>query len=73
MAWRMTIDKQFIKNLIAILDLLVNMTHDKLVWQNLAIPLLGDEWKSKFAAARSDSRFLGEQEMTMANVRQMRD
>ncbi|MGB0063072.1 MAG: hypothetical protein WBP85_01390 [Terracidiphilus sp.] len=69
----MEVNEAFLQNMVNTLDSLIVMTRDKLVWQNLAIPLMGEEWKEKFEAARSDPAFLGEWELTVAETRKMRD
>jgi hypothetical protein len=69
----MEVDEVFLQNFVNMLDSLLTMTRDKLVWQNLAIPLLGEGWQQKFEQARSDPRFLGEWELQQAEIRKMRD
>jgi hypothetical protein len=66
------VDTEFLRNYVRILDSLLGMTRDKLVFQQLAIPFLGDGWKEKFEKARSDPRFLGEYEMHLAEIQEMR-
>jgi hypothetical protein len=39
----MEVDKAFRQNLADVLDSLITMTRDKLTFQKLAIPLLGDD------------------------------
>lgn len=68
----MEVDKVFLQNLVNMLDALVTMTRDKLVWQNLAIPLLGEGWQKRFEQARSDHRFLGEYELCLTEIQEMR-
>lgn len=69
----MEVNKELLQNFVNMLDTLITMTRDKLIWQNLAMPLLGDDWREKFEQARSNPQFLGEGELLMANIRQMRD
>lgn len=52
--------------------MLISMTRDKLVFQNLAIEAIGDGWKEKFNAARNDPRFLGSTELALADLVQRR-
>jgi hypothetical protein len=68
----MEVNREFLQNYVKMLDSLLVMTRDKLVWQNLAIPLLGQGWQQKFEQARSDNRFLGEWELYLAEVQTMR-
>jgi hypothetical protein len=67
------VDKEFLQNFVNMMDTLITMTRDKLVWQNLAIPFLGDDWAQKFEQARSDKRFLAEIELQLAGIQQMRN
>jgi hypothetical protein len=69
----MEVDKQFLQNMVYMLDSLIEMTRDKLVWQGLAVPFLGESWKEKFNAARADPHFLGEWELCVAEIQKMRD
>ena len=69
----MEVDKAFLQDLADVLDSLITMTRDKLTFQKLLIPLLGDEWKQKFEDTRSDPRFLGEWELQLADIQKKRD
>ena len=69
----MEVDKAFLQNFVDVLDSLITMTRDKLTFQKLLIPLLGDDWKQKFEDARSDPRFLGEWELQLADIQKKRD
>lgn len=69
----MEVDKQFLQNYVNMLDTLIVMARDKLVWQGLAVPLLGEGWQQKFEQARSDNRFLGEWELHLAEIQKARD
>ena len=69
----MEVDKTFLQNMVNTLDSLIVMTRDKLVWQGLATPLLGEGWQQKFEDARADPHFLGEWELRVAEIQKMRD
>jgi hypothetical protein len=69
----MEVDREFLQKMVNMLDTLIAMTRDKMVWQNLAIPLLGDNWREKFEEARGNPRFLGEGEVQLADIRRIRD
>ena len=68
----MEIDDDTLRHFTTILNLLVEMTRDKLVFQALAIPFLGDKWQEIFQNARLDRNFLGQWELNMAEIEKMR-
>lgn len=68
----MEVNADFLRNHVRILDSLIGMTRDKLVFQQLAIPYLGEDWKERFERARSDPKFLGECEIHLAEIQEMR-
>ncbi len=72
MITHMQIDDDFLRNYISTMDSLITMTRDKLIFQKLAIPFLGEDWVKKYEAARDDPKFLGETELSMADLRKMR-
>lgn len=67
------VNEEFLTNVVRMLDSLIAMARDKLVWQNLAIPFLGEDWKEKFERARADPYFLGEWELQVAEFGKMRN
>jgi len=69
----MEVDDEFLLNFIRLADAAITMTRDKLVWQNLAIPCLGENWKERFEEARGNPKFLGEHELYLAELNKMRD
>ena len=69
----MEVDKEFLQNFVRMLDTLITMTRDKMVWQGLAVPFLGSDWENRFLAARANNQSLGEWEIYLADVKKMRD
>ena len=69
----MEVDRDFLQNMVYMLDSLIGMTRDKLIWQSLAIPFLGAEWREKFQQAHDDPYFLKDGEVFVADIRRMRD
>ena len=69
----MEVDEAFLKNMVYTLDSLIGMTRDKLIWQSLAIPFLGNDWREKFEAARKNPHFLKEGELFLADLQRKRD
>lgn len=69
----MEVDEGFLRHIVEIIDAAITITQDKFVWQNLAIPLLGENWKEGFRLAQSDSKFLAGAEIQLAEMKQMRE
>jgi hypothetical protein len=53
----MDVDEGFLRHVVELIDATIVITQDKYVWQNLAIPLLGENWEVEFLLARSDPKF----------------
>jgi len=68
----MEIDDETVKHFAAMLNLLVEIAHDKLVLQEFAIRSLGDQWQAAFLKARSDPHFLGPRQMELADIQELR-
>jgi hypothetical protein len=67
------VDKEFLRHVVEIVDATIAITRDKFVWQNLAIPLLGENWEATFRAAQSDPKFIVGGEIQLAELKKMRD
>ena len=69
----MEVDEGLLRHVVEKIDAAITITQDNFVWQNLAIPLLGANWKRRFYCAESDPRFLAGAEIQLAEMKQMRE
>jgi hypothetical protein len=68
----MTVNDEFLDNVVNLLNAVVRITHDKLIFETFALPYMGDDWKEKYDQALVSPSFLGEREIQMAELREMR-
>jgi hypothetical protein len=66
------VNDEFLRNYVSTLDSLLFITREKLIYQTLLNQTLVG-WEEVAAAARHDPKFLGEKELELAEIREMRN
>ena len=68
----MQVDDAFFENVLKLMDSLMAMTRNKIIWQNVALSQLGQEGRQKFEEFRGNPQLLAEIEACLVDVRKMR-
>lgn len=68
----MQVDDVFFENVLKLIDSLIGMTRDKIIWQNVAVSQTGEDAGRKFEEFGCDPQLLAEIEACLVDVRRMR-
>jgi hypothetical protein len=66
------VDDEFLRNYVSTMDSLLFITREKLIYETLLNRTLVG-WEENAVAARLDPKFLGEKELELAEIQEMRN
>ena len=68
----MEVDEGYLRHVVEIIDEMIQLRRDKIVWQALATSLLGDNSEEAFQKLREHQAFAVEKEIEVAEIKQLR-